>query len=83
MLILYPKPFEDKLTIFLGGSNGKLVVTLTDMVGKQYYQKEHQILEGQEKLEINLSALKLKAGIHLLKLQTDDGLNRVIKVLKK
>ncbi|MDO1446318.1 SBBP repeat-containing protein [Rhodocytophaga aerolata] len=82
MLTVYPNPFEDKLTIALDGLHGKIIVTLTDIVGKQYYQKEHQILEQQENLEINLSAFKVKAGVHLLRLHTEEGQSKVIKVIK-
>jgi ELWxxDGT repeat protein len=78
---VYPNPFSDKLTIATGGQQGKVVITLTDVVGKQYLRKEY-ILSGQSEVEIDLAAVSLKAGLHLVKLQAEDGQTQVIKVMK-
>lgn len=79
---VYPNPFEDKLTISTQGQLGKVVITLTDVVGRVYMEKSCQ-LSDQEEVSLDLSALPLKAGIHLLKLQTADGQTQVNKVVKK
>jgi hypothetical protein len=81
-LVVYPNPFSDKLTIATGGQQGKLIITLTDVVGKTYLVKEY-VLSGQSEVELALPGLLMKAGIHLLKLQTEDGEIQVIKVVKK
>jgi hypothetical protein len=82
-LIVYPNPFEDKVTIATDGVRGKVLVSLLDAVGKQYYQKEYQIAPEQRELDVDLSAVNLRAGLYLIKLQTDDGQSRMIKVFKK
>ncbi|MDO1450149.1 DUF5060 domain-containing protein [Rhodocytophaga aerolata] len=81
-LLVYPNPFSDKLTIATSGQEGKVTITLTDVVGKSYFVKEY-VLTGQSEVELDLTGLSLKAGIHLLKLQTAEGETRVIKVIKK
>lgn len=81
-LVVYPNPFSDKLSLATNGQQGKVVVTLTDVVGKRYFLKEYY-LSGQVEIDLDFSALPLKAGLHLLKLQTKEGKIRVIKVLKK
>lgn len=80
--MVYPNPFSDKLTIATDGQEGKQIITLTDIVGKTYFVKEY-VASGQSEVELALTDLSLKAGMHLLKLQTEDGEMKVIKVIKK
>ncbi|MDO1447666.1 PA14 domain-containing protein [Rhodocytophaga aerolata] len=81
-LVVYPNPFSDKLTIATGEQEGKVTITLTDVVGKTYFVKEY-VLSGQSEVELALTGLSLKAGMHLLKLQSENGKTQVIKLLKK
>ncbi len=78
----YPNPFLDKLTIATQGQQGNVLITLTDVVGKNYFSHEYS-LSGQSELTLDFSALQLKAGMHLLKLQSEDGKIQVMKVVKK
>ncbi len=79
---VYPNPFEDKLTIYTSGQQGKVVISLTDVVGKAYFRKEYE-LSSEREIELDFAALQLKAGIHLLRLQTEDGQTKVVKMVKK
>jgi ELWxxDGT repeat protein len=81
-LVAYPNPFSDKLTIATGGQQGKVVITLTDVVGKVYFVKEY-VLSGQVEVVLDLSGIALSHGLHLVKLQAEDGQIQVIKVMKK
>ncbi|MDO1451696.1 PA14 domain-containing protein [Rhodocytophaga aerolata] len=81
-VVVYPNPFSEKLTIATGGQEGKLIITLTDIVGKTYFVTEY-VISNQPEVELVLTGLSLKAGLHLLKLQTEDGEIKVIKVVKK
>ncbi len=81
-LHVYPNPFEDKLMITTQGQQGKVLITLTDVVGKVYFRKEYE-LSAQAEVELDFSALQLKVGMHLLKVQTEDGQTQVTKVMKR
>jgi len=78
----YPNPFTDKLTIALAGEKGKVLITLTDVVGKGHYSTTQEVAGGGE-LEIDLAAIPLKAGTYLIRLQTEDGRSRTVRVIKK
>jgi ELWxxDGT repeat protein len=80
-LVVYPNPFSDKLTISTKGQQGKVAISLTDVVGKTYFVKEY-VVSGQSEVELALTGLSLKTGMHLLKLQAEDGKTQVIKVMK-
>ncbi|MDO1447665.1 PA14 domain-containing protein [Rhodocytophaga aerolata] len=82
LISAYPNPFSDKLTIATQGQQGKVIISLTDVVGKTYFIHDYS-LSGQAELSLDFSALQLKAGMHLLKLQSEDGKIQVIKVVKK
>jgi hypothetical protein len=81
-LQVYPNPFEDKVTLATQGKQGSVLITLSDVVGKTYFRKEYE-LSAQAEVELDFSALQLKAGMHLLKVQTQDGQTQVIKVVKR
>ncbi|MDO1451601.1 SBBP repeat-containing protein [Rhodocytophaga aerolata] len=80
---VYPNPFDNKLTLTVKDLEGKIRISLLDIVGKQYYQKEYQISLEQTELEIDFISINLKAGLHLLKLETETGQSKVFKVFKR
>ncbi|MDO1446498.1 PA14 domain-containing protein [Rhodocytophaga aerolata] len=80
--IVFPNPFSDKLSIATQRQQGKVRISLTDIVGKTYFSHEYQ-LAGQAELTIDFSALSLKPGMHLLKLQSEEGKIHVLKLIKK
>jgi uncharacterized repeat protein (TIGR03803 family) len=79
---VYPNPFENKVTLATSGMQGKVILTMTDVVGKQYFAKEY-ILSRQVEVEIEVSGVTMSPGIYLLKLQQEDGRIQIIKVIKK
>jgi hypothetical protein len=78
----YPNPFENTLTLLTSEGQGTCLVTLTDLAGRLYVEKLYQ-LSSEQSVDLNFSALALKPGIYLLRLQTAQGTPHVIKVFKK
>jgi uncharacterized repeat protein (TIGR03803 family) len=76
----YPNPFSDMLTLTTQ-LRGTLAVAVYDPMGKQYYQGTHLLQTGE--VYLDLSAVNMKAGLYLIKLQAEDGSSQLIKVLKK
>jgi hypothetical protein len=80
-ITVYPNPFSDKLTIATNGQQGKVLISLMDMQGKTYVSQEYQ-LSGQTEITLDCSALQLKAGMHLLKLQFEEEKTQILKLVK-
>ncbi|MDO1450235.1 PA14 domain-containing protein [Rhodocytophaga aerolata] len=80
-IAVYPNPFTNRMRVATNGQQGKVLISLTDVVGKTYFVKEY-ILSGQSELELDLAGVALSHGLHLLKLQTQDGKTHVMKVIK-
>jgi uncharacterized delta-60 repeat protein len=80
---VFPNPFDDKLTVVIGQLTGKVTVSVYDLVGQQYYEKDYHVISEQTQLEIDLTDTKFKPGLYLLKLQSAQGQSRALKVLKK
>jgi hypothetical protein len=76
----YPNPFSDKLKVETR-LKGKTSIILYDLMGNSYYQATHQIETGE--VEIDLSAVKMKAGMYLLKVQDQNGASQLTRVVKK
>lgn len=77
----YPNPFSDKLTIATSGQHGNILVTLTDLAGKVYTRKIYKLSDSSE-ITIDFTALQLKSGMYLLKLQNQAGQIEVSRVVK-
>ncbi|MFC5539255.1 Ig-like domain-containing protein [Rhodocytophaga aerolata] len=78
---VYPNPFENTLTLVTDTMQGSCLITLTDLAGRRYAEKVYN-LSNQPSLELDFSALALKPGMYLLRLQPAQGQPQVIKVLK-
>jgi hypothetical protein len=79
-LKVYPNPFSDKLQIE-ARLQGRVQVVIYDLMGNCYYLATHSLQTGM--LDIDLSAVKLKAGLYLLKLTAEDGSAQLMRVLKQ
>jgi PKD repeat protein len=75
---LMPNPVKDMLTINLTSVVGKVALTLTSSLGQVVYSSNGAELKN-EKTVLNLSALK--AGIYVLKIESNDGvvLKKIVK----
>ena len=76
-ILLYPNPFNSKITIDLGEIKQKTKITLTNSLG--------QVLLTENYASTNIINLNIDApkGIYFLQLETDNGESRTIKVLKE
>jgi hypothetical protein len=81
-LVVYPNPFTDKLTVATQGQQGNIRITLTDVLGKTYFSHEYSLFM-QAEVTLDFSALALKTGMYLLKLQSANGTLHVVKLIKK
>lgn len=78
-LTAFPSPFTHQLTLQVGQSSGKAVVTVADMLGRSLYQQRHQPQGGQ----VTLNLPQLKAGVYVVRVQTDSGTSRTLRVVKQ
>jgi hypothetical protein len=76
----YPNPFSDKVMVETK-LRGKVNISLYDVMGNSYYQATPLMETGE--LLLDLSAVPMKAGMYLLKLQAEDGSSQLSKIIKK
>ncbi|MEH0153093.1 family 10 glycosylhydrolase [Limibacter armeniacum] len=80
-LILYPNPVQQMTTLgFTLEKDDEVQVVIYDMVGRVVSQYQQQYNAGNHRLQLNTSALK--RGIYLIKLNTKQGLNQQVRMLK-
>lgn len=77
---VYPNPFTDTFTVKTY-YQGKVRLALLDMMGNQYYSADHQVENGQ--LSLDVAALPLPAGIYFIRLQSQEGVTQIYKVIKR
>jgi len=76
-----PNPFKDQLSFRITDSfNGKATVTLTDMLGKEYYS---QVISSDSKSIFEVNLLEGASGIYLLKIETSSGKLFVSKLIRE
>lgn len=81
---LMPNPFTDRLILrFNAERNDKLLVSLTDMTGKQIWGEIKQVFNGTNTFELNTGDL-LSEGIYFVTISSDDNAMtfKVIKTTK-
>ncbi|RDV13691.1 hypothetical protein DXT99_18145 [Pontibacter diazotrophicus] len=79
----YPNPFQDIITLNLGGQEVALQeVVLLNQTGKVVYRAERLELTNNS-LEINLSGVSLPIGLYILKYTDTAGSSKSIKIIKK
>jgi hypothetical protein len=74
---LYPNPTTGMFTIDLGGNHKELNVTVTNIAGQVILQQQYS---QTKQLELTMEA---PAGIYFVKLTTQEGLKRVLKLVKE
>ncbi|MEJ8757034.1 PA14 domain-containing protein [Pontibacter sp. H259] len=79
----YPNPFKSVLTLNMGNQNVKLqeVVIMTQDGIVKY--KEANLTLVNNKLEMDLSAVRLKRGMYVLKYTDSNGTSKTLKVVKE
>ena len=65
---LFPNPASDFVTLYLGGSDPKVTLTLTDLDGRKLIHKTYEIAENRE-LRVTLDGLS--TGLYVLRLSSD------------
>lgn len=80
----YPNPFRDELTLQLPEGMAEVrQLTIYDMAGRQVYWSASEIKTPDNKLEINLGALKLNSGIYMLYCVDRQGESYKVKLSKR
>lgn len=77
----FPNPFSDRLAIDMKGQQGRFTVTLQDALGTVHYQGQQDLHNSM--MNLDLSAIPLKAGMYFISITAQDGSKHLIKVLKK
>ena len=77
---VYPNPFDNELQIALPsgeGSDQRVVITLTDVLGRKVYAGEQKVYNNS----VDLDGMNLKSGAYLLRIDTPNTSNtlRIIK----
>lgn len=83
-LQVYPNPMRDKLTlsalnVSLAGSSMSIVIT--DITGKVVLKENGQV--SKEKPGIEIDTKNIEPGIYLLKVRSDLGRERLVKLIKE
>lgn len=78
-MAVYPNSFTDKLTVTIGGQTGESVITIVDLLGRTAYQGTRTLTAGTAELSVP----QLKAGVYLLKLQTETGATQTLRIVKQ
>jgi|GEM_PF-307297 len=81
---VYPMPFQTDFNLALNSSNaGHYKVTLYDVNGNTIYDEVMQNMDtGFNWRNMNFSGNSLKSGVYLLKIQSDQFPDKVIKIMK-
>ncbi|MCB0699872.1 MAG: T9SS type A sorting domain-containing protein [Chitinophagales bacterium] len=76
---LYPNPAGNSTTLsFTTNHNGKCDMALQDVAGKTIYEEHISYTVGTHQKVINTSALP--SGVYIIRLQTDEGYNKNLKL---
>jgi hypothetical protein len=80
MMIAYPNPTTNKLTISLQNYNGdKIHVALYNLHGSLINTEDIQIQAGRNTYPVNITAVTVK-GNYVLKVTGDNGVSRIMKI---
>lgn len=76
----YPNPFIDVINIYISlQKEQKINISILDMLGKQFFQKNANFSKGESLVNINLSLLK--PGTYIIKL-FNSNINETFKIIK-
>ncbi|SIT74776.1 Por secretion system C-terminal sorting domain-containing protein [Pontibacter indicus] len=83
-LSVYPNPFREELTLLLPSGMAEVQeLRIFDMAGRQVYRSAAAVNVGDGKLELDLSPLKLNAGIYMLYCTDRQGASYKVKLSKR
>jgi hypothetical protein len=69
--VVYPNPLHDKFTIkFPTVYEDNIQLQLIDVAGRIYEIGRAQLIPGGRTMDINISHLKLKAGVYILRINS-------------
>jgi hypothetical protein len=80
-LNIYPNPVTDKLTLsIISKKDAKILIKICDLTGRNLTYETYDLSTGTNTILINTELLP--SGIFILKITSEDGTNRVRKVVK-
>ena len=80
----FPNPFREELTLLLPSGMAEIQeLTIYDMAGRQVYRSAAETKTSDNKLELNLAALKLNSGIYMLYCTDRQGGSYKVKLSKR
>ncbi|QHT67259.1 T9SS type A sorting domain-containing protein [Rhodocytophaga rosea] len=79
----YPNPFQDQVTVKTAHiSAGEVFISISDMLGKIWYQHTATVMAGESEITMELSRENLPSGIYLLQTVSPDKQKRLVKIIK-
>jgi hypothetical protein len=78
---VYPNPFTDQLRLDVKGWQGRVTITLQDILGNTLYQTQQQVENNS--LALDLTNFELQKGMYLIKLTNEQGATQSVKALKR
>ncbi len=78
-LVFYPNPVQDKLNVYCSGTDQEVLITVSDLSGKQHGAYMEKVPESRT---IQLTLEELASGMYLLHIE-GTKLNETIKIIKK
>jgi len=84
----YPNPFNRDVMIPIyateDDSGAELTVRMVDMQGRIVYEGNHTLTQGYQEVIIGTnSTLELQAGMYQVLLQSDGGINNLVRIIKQ
>jgi hypothetical protein len=77
--VFYPNPVQDKLNVYCSGTDQEVLITVSDLSGKQHGTYMEKVPESRT---IQLTLEELASGMYLLHIE-GTKLNETIKIIKK
>jgi hypothetical protein len=80
----YPVPFDDRITLTITEKiKGNVSITFIGVDGRGFFQKAGYDLSDGGVIELDLADSNIPRGLHILRIQSDGGFSRTIRVAKK
>ena len=81
---VYPNPLQDRFSIdFPREYEGNVSLTIVDPAGRSIKVGDYRLEPGARTLEVNIAHLRLNRGFYYLKVESENQLGGVIKLLVK
>lgn len=79
---VYPNPFTDVLYLETVPDNGELLITISDVLGKTYYQQRIQPSKTRTSHDLSLATNGLTPGIYFLLVNDTHGKRKTYRLIK-